>query len=358
MPGEGVFSMSMRFGYRPELDGVRGLAIVMVVLGHAHLWPTGWAFGYGVDIFFVLSGYLITSLLVGEWQASGRVSLSGFYARRARRLLPALAAFLAGLAIVGVVGIELGRISWLGFAVTGLNCLYVTNWFSALHDLGSGNLYVSHLWSLAEEEQFYLVWPLVLIGAFRSQATMRQLRTLVVGVVVFAFVCELYTAARGTVWFYGYSPLSRSTPLAAGCLLAFVPPARLFAGQWIGLGMLTIAVALPVYVHIGGGMLMAPVWRLVVTAAALLLITQAGRLLAWKPLVWVGLISYSLYLWHPLLIHVLPKDRLWSHALAVALSVLAAAASYRWIEQPFRRRRHRAAFEHGTLEPAVAATRA
>jgi peptidoglycan/LPS O-acetylase OafA/YrhL len=327
----------IRLGYRPELDGLRGIAILMVVLGHTHLWPRGWVFGLGVDLFFLLSGYLITLLLLEEWRGTGRISLRGFYIRRARRLLAALAAFMVGLGIVGVVGIELGRINWSGFAITGAQCLYVTNLFSAASSLGTGNLYITHLWSLSEEEQFYLIWPLVLIGALRTQPSVRQLRFLIGGIVAFAFAFELYSTTKSQ-WFYGYSPLSQSTELIFGCLLAVLPRVRIPAGQWIGMALCASAVITP-FPMINWERQSSSLWRLIFMVGGALLITHAGRLFTWSPLVRLGLISYSLYLWHPLFLHVLPKDRVLSHLAAVALSLMTATASYRWIEQPFRRRR-------------------
>ena len=156
-----------RLGYQPALDGIRGVAIGGVLLSHA----TGIAGGaLGVDMFFVLSGFLITTLLLQEWDADGAVSLRSFYVRRALRLLPALGAYVAvvlGMVVFGAASGLLGRHA-LDVALTGAfgTVFYLSNFLKAAGlDLGL----FTHMWSLAEEEQFYLLWPIALVLCLRRR---------------------------------------------------------------------------------------------------------------------------------------------------------------------------------------------
>jgi len=160
---------SPRFSYQPSLDGLRAIAIVLVMLLHAQAMASGaWPYflgGYtGVDIFFVLSGFLITSLLVQEWRDTGRISLRKFYIRRALRLLPALCVLLLVLG----VGVKLfGLYLHVTLATLLAALFYVANWALAFDTLDMGALH--HTWSLSVEEQFYILWPLMLIGMLRAR---------------------------------------------------------------------------------------------------------------------------------------------------------------------------------------------
>ena len=171
-----------RYAYRPALDGVRAIAVVAVLLYHGRV---GWAQGgyLGVDLFFVLSGYLITTLLVTEFSGTSGIALTQFWLRRARRLLPALFVVLVGCALYSVFLVDASQVAKIrGDAIASL--LYVANW----HFIFSGASYfdqftlpspLRHMWSLAIEEQFYLVWPLVILGGLRLVGrTRRHWRTL------------------------------------------------------------------------------------------------------------------------------------------------------------------------------------
>src|SRR4051812_31140019 len=199
----------MELGYRPALDGLRAVAITLVVSLHAFRWPNG---GYlGVDLFFVLSGFLITTLLLEEHHATGRISLSRFYLRRARRLLPALFVMLAAYSAWSLTtqGVDPTR-----YVLEGV--LYCTNYFLAYRGQLSP---IEHLWSLAEEEQFYLLWPLLLIGLLLWRRRVMGIFLIVVfGLLVWNEVWQTHHHANGLRLDYGID--TRSDGLVVGCLLA------------------------------------------------------------------------------------------------------------------------------------------
>lgn len=286
-------------GYRPELDAVRGVAVLLVLLAHLRLPGFDNAGTVGVTLFFVLSGYLITGLLMAEHRGSGRVDLRAFYVRRARRLLPAL------IAVTGVV-VGLGLASPEAAAAA---FLYVGNWWYALGgDLGS----LSHTWSLAIEEQFYIAWPIVVI-LLRGNA--RRL------VIAAGIGVALVLAAR-----YG---LPIDDPRAPTRTLRF-------DAILLGCAMALTAVRVPSWGILGGLVLivaaMVAGFRDSITLATLgsVLVVVTWR---WAPrsLVRLGEISYGLYLWHFPVTLALPP------LVAAPLSLLLALVSERWIERPFRR---------------------
>jgi peptidoglycan/LPS O-acetylase OafA/YrhL len=340
--------VAQRLGYRPALDGVRAVAISGVVAWHFFGVPKGGAFG--VDLFFVLSGFLITNLLVEERLSTGSVDLRAFYGRRARRLLPALAVMLAVyLSIADARHLEPGRNLLIG----GLSSVgYMSNigmafWKSSM---AAG---LSHTWSLSAEEQFYLVWPVMLLAALRRGRR-----------VAIATVCLVIAGAevRGLTLPHGdrqaFGPEYRSTiALAIGCLFALLPPAKTLqvllrrltpvAVFLVGVGLLTNLSLHFAYWHV------LFCFSSVIVIVSLLEPNLLTSLLGKPPVAWVGKISYSLYLWHlPILfmlgLTIAGSDRTGRRVLALALSVAAATASYYLIEMPIRRRaRLRQRFEHG-----------
>jgi peptidoglycan/LPS O-acetylase OafA/YrhL len=326
-------------GHRPALDGLRGIAIAVVVLGHLGIVRGNW---YGVDLFFVLSGYLITTLLLEEHERHGGIDLRGFYARRVRRLLPALIALLAILGVIAIVATEAGRMSVADLKAsffTGILALiFSTNFVTdelTFHPASA----LGQLWSLAEEEQFYLLWPMILILLLRGNrkvaiVTLTALLTL----AEWRFLSmELTDRHFGRVYFW---PDTHAAPLVAGCLIAFLPAHRV--ARWLALPALFLFAYAVLSVHDGVGVGPYLEWTPVVTACCAVMVVAAvsggafARALAWKPLAGLGLISYSLYLWHgPFVFHLLPHDK----PLALVCSLAAAVLSYRFIEKPFRRRR-------------------
>lgn len=316
-----------RLGYVPALDGLRAIAIAGVV--GTHYWGIPMAGGLGVDLFFVLSGFLITTLLLEEHAATSRIHLLAFYGRRARRLFPALAVLLAVYLVVtegrGARTVELAGL-YAGNLVRG----YSTNDPLVGSPLG-------HLWSLATEEQFYLLWPCLLILLLRLRRAVPVLAALLVAVVAWrAFL--VHTGAP--VHRIQYAPDARADGLLAGCVLAClrakfrlrVPEPLAVAGLAVlGLAMIAGPV-LPGYQDVTRTMVGLAGCVLV---AAAVTETPLAQALSARPLVWLGKISYSLYLWHfPILAATGGRP-----LIALPASLAAAWLSYRFIETRFRRRR-------------------
>ncbi|MGH3127386.1 MAG: acyltransferase family protein [Gaiellaceae bacterium] len=336
-----------RLGYQPALDGLRAVAITSVVSVHAFGFPASG--GLGVDLFFVLSGFLITTLLLDERARSGSVSLVGFYRRRALRLLPALLVFVAVYLVVALLVATTSRETTsghLGGALVGI--LYVSNLVQAGgSDLPDG---LVHLWSLSAEEQFYLLWPALLLGSlivFRRRLWPLA-AMLVAGIVaVQALQFSLLFGAAPSVRLV-YGPDARAGSILVGCLLAVVLSRRVRPV----LGWRTSAVALAVFVVIlftslERATFAGPMLIFGCACAALVVIaldpqSVLGRVLSVAPLVGLGKISYSLYLWHmPILVWFgAHNGRLeLRDGAAVAVALVAALASYHLVERPFLRRK-------------------
>jgi peptidoglycan/LPS O-acetylase OafA/YrhL len=324
---------------RPALDGLRGLAIAAVVCMHAFRYPRGGA--SGVDLFFVLSGYLITAILLREHDTRGAVSIRAFYRRRARRILPALLTMLSVISIV-LLGSSLdGRNVTkpaLGIAAA---LTFSTNFVLGLAHTGTS--YLLPLWSLAVEEQFYLVWPLLLVFLLRGH------RGWMVGALVLLIGAS--TTARIILPQLGasepridYLPDTRAVGIPIGCLCAVLlaSPASQHvrrAVRWlVPLAVLIIALETA---FISGT---APLWLTLFTMSVAVLIVRThdegswtARALAWKPLSGLGLVSYSLYLWHmPILVGLgLVGRGIEGELVGVALAVGAAVLSYRFVERRF-----------------------
>ncbi|HEX2577179.1 MAG TPA: acyltransferase family protein [Aquihabitans sp.] len=350
--------------HRPLLDGTRGV-MMCVVLGY-HLegstkLPGAWV---SMDFFFVLSGYLITTLLVKEYTERGRLDLRTFFRRRVRRLGPALLATLAGVfAIAGVLG---GADKFPELRVDGLATLfYVANWrfiFSAQSYFASFDLSpLRHAWSLAIEEQFYLVWPLVFLGlAYVTRFDKRKM-LVGLGVALAASVLWMRHLSLGTVdlsrAYYGTD--TRGQGLIVGSMMALVlwrdrwdtPRARVVA-SWLGTAALAGLVVMMFLftdhsraVYTRGGFLL-----ITVTAAVFIFgCARAER----GPLAWIfgnpvsrhmGFVSYSFYLWHwPIIVFMSPQRLDWSpvvlDAARVAVALALAEATYWFLEKPIHQQR-------------------
>lgn len=303
--------------YRPELDGIRGIAILLVLASHVHVpWMAGGGM-VGVTLFFVLSGYLITGLLRDEVERTGKVDLRAFYVRRIRRLLPALVALLA-------VVLALGLATPLQ---AGLALLYVGNlWQAVGGDLGT----LAATWSLSVEEQFYLVWPALFILG-------RGSRWLVYALAMGIAVSVL---SRLTVIGSDLAPNRTDIRMDAilwGCVLAFVP---LRLPIWPAVVALAFVVILQPDAYMIGFTLAA--------LGSLAIVSQARPgVLSSRFLVRTGQLSYGLYLWHMPVTWVLVRP-VFEPATALAVIVVtftAALISERWIERPFRDVRARVVIE-------------
>nr|WP_264029949.1 acyltransferase family protein [Cellulosimicrobium sp. SH8] len=344
---------------RRDVQGMRALAVGVVVV--YHLWPSLLPGGFvGVDVFFVISGYLIIGSLVRELSRTGRVRLADFYARRIRRLLPASTLVI----VVSVVGtlLLLPESQWrkvLSSALT--SALQVQNWVLAYgpDEYAQATAEVSpfqHFWSLAVEEQFYLVVPLLMVvAALVARRTGRASRRVVTAMLAVTFVASLvwsvFLSATEPAVAY-FVTTTRAWELALGGLVALLGARVRSRRAGAALGVVgLVAVLVPAATY--STSMAFPGWIALVPTlgTALLLVSGAtsgpstgvARALSARPLVYVGDISYSLYLWHwPIIVFALVvvggAQLTAPLALAVlALSVLAAVASTRWVEAPFRR---------------------
>jgi peptidoglycan/LPS O-acetylase OafA/YrhL len=331
----------------PEIDGLRSLAIVPVVLYHAgwSILPGGFV---GVDIFFVISGYLITRILDSEIAAGG-ISLSDFYERRARRIMPALFVMVAACIVAAVIILLPEDLVLFGRSLV-FTILFGSNVYFYKHtgyfDAAADSYAMLHTWSLAVEEQFYLVFPLVLMLA-ASRFGLR--RWVVVAVIATAsFVLSVVTSPLSPAFAF-YLPFTRVWELMAGSLLALgvVPAVTVRLAREI-LSILSLAAIIGTILLLREDQVF-PGWVAafpVLGAAGLIHVssgTWAGRMLSLRLLVGIGLISYSLYLWHwPLLVfgsYQLMRPLTVTEGTGIALlAVVCAVLSWRYVERPFRRR--------------------
>ncbi|BBL79498.1 acyltransferase [Rubrobacter xylanophilus] len=363
--------------YLPGLDGMRAVAVIAVLVYHAGaVWLPG---GFlGVDVFFVLSGYLITSLLLAEWRARGRVNLKRFWLRRARRLLPALYLVLVATLAYAVFFLP-GEVAGLRedvLAALG----YVTNWYlifaneSYFEAVGRPSL-LKHLWSLAVEEQFYLLWPLVFLGTAVAWRRRRALLVAVGGAVAsVALMAALYVPDADPSRVY-YGTDTRASALLIGATLAFIwapwrTGRRSFVYSdnrrrylrrrwgWISpaffdlVGLCALFVLLWFFLNVGeydpflyrGGFALAALATAALIAAVVHPYAHMNAgFLGRQPLRWIGQRSYGIYLWHWPVFMVtrpeldVPLDGWRLFALRMATTLVLAELSYRFVETPIRR---------------------
>lgn len=343
---------------RPEIQALRAVAIGCVVA--YHFWPAVLPAGFvGVDVFFVVSGFLITGLLLRDAERFGRIRLGDFYVRRARRILPAAIVVLSASALATLLVVP--RVDWRPFLQQILSStLYVQNWHLARDsqipkraELESTP--VQHFWSLSVEEQFYLVWPLLIILALWLAARYGHRRLLVVAILgastIASFVHGVVLTEQDHNLGY-FSTFARAWEFGVGGLLALAPQivgerlrrTRALA-MWAGLA--AVAVAARTFTDAE----LFPGWIALLPVLGTAAVIWAGMpraafslapVAALRPVQWFGDISYSLYLWHWPIIMFTPyltgqPSQAPVMALLLVLSIAVADASKRWIEDPFRR---------------------
>jgi|HubBroStandDraft_3_1064219.scaffolds.fasta_scaffold01674_4 peptidoglycan/LPS O-acetylase OafA/YrhL/lysophospholipase L1-like esterase len=352
--------------YMPGLDGLRAVAVLAVIAFHEQL---GWAPGglLGVGVFFTLSGYLITDLLLGQWAARGRVALADFWARRARRLLPALFVMVAVIT-AWVTLFDRARLPTLRGADAAA-ATYSSNWYLIIQ----GQSYfarfappqpLDHLWSLAVEEQFYLVWPWLLLAGLLLVRKIRRGRP---GGVAWLALPTMALAA-GSAWAMlalyhpGLDPTrvyegtdTRAAGLLIGAALAMTWPSRrpapgraaravLDVGGFAGLAVIALMIwrtgQYSPFLYRGGLVLLSFASAAVIAAVAVPS-ALTGRVLGCPPLRWLGVRSYGIYLWHyPVIVLTTPAnstENLVRAAWQAAVTIVVAALSWRYIEEPIRR---------------------
>jgi peptidoglycan/LPS O-acetylase OafA/YrhL len=375
---KGGVAQRQELDYVPALDGIRGIAVVAIMGYHGGVFLTGGGF-YSLDTFFTLSGFLITSLIVAEWQKSGHIRLARFWARRARRLLPALLVLL--LFVVGYVALFSPPDMYPGLRGDALSSLfYVANW----HFIVEGSNYFAqtgatspllHTWSLAVEEQFYLVWPIVVLVVLHTRFALRLLLVVsVVGALASAAAMALLFSLTDENRVY-YGTDTRAQSLLVGAALSVgltlwanrrtdhggltsTPSAwsaRTPQGShvFVAVGIAGVAATAALWTLVDvndafafrGGFLLAAVSTACVLASVVVATgSSLARLLAIPPLRYLGRISYGMYLWHfPLFLWITASNTGLSGAalfgLRFACTVGIATVSYYVVERPIRQRR-------------------
>ena len=330
--------------YRPDIDGLRAIAVLLVVNFHA--FPQAMPGGFiGVDIFFVISGFLITGIVVRELEQK-RFSLPTFYVRRIRRIFPALIVVLGATLVLGwlwMLPAAYARLSSDVFASAAFSANIALLLQSGYFDIDSATKPLLHLWSLGIEEQFYLFWPLLLILAARLRLNILAVAS-IIAVASFGLNAALIWSNPVATF---YLPFTRAWELLAGgalaCSWSQFSQTSAASNLRASAGILLIAVAAMVLDTKSA----FPGWWAVlpVAGAALLLSAPAAwgcrHLLTSRPVVWIGLISYPLYLWHwPLLVFFaiikFAPLTLLERELVVGLSFALAWLTYRFVEFPFR----------------------
>jgi peptidoglycan/LPS O-acetylase OafA/YrhL len=314
----------------PSLDGWRAIAVMMVVAHHAGAVASRsggefeaspfWYLGVGVDVFFAISGFLITARILNEWEATGAVNLTNFYLRRAFRILPPANCVLLITVLLGVSGSAWNAISCLTF------------WRNYLPP-GTGSWTTGHFWSLSLEEQFYLIWPCVLLLAGRARAP----RVLFWSIMA---VC----AWRSLILLLWQSPAMmfrtdlRVDGLLWGCLAAFAFR-RIRVPGWALAASIAAAAIISSNYRYGAGLVILPA---AIAASVLATAQRPGSMIAsaldWSPIAWIGRMSYSIYLWQQIFLTPAwqnPRANIdWPIPLRIAALFLIACASYYLIEKP------------------------
>jgi len=348
--------------FRPDIEGMRAIAVGLVLLFHGFGKPFTGGF-VGVDVFFVISGFLITGILLHEQVKDGRISLGRFYARRVRRILPAstlmvLVTIAATYRLLGFIsGNELADdAKWTAVFAANIHFgLIGTDYLGSQRPPSP----LQHMWSLGVEEQFYLVWPSVflllvlVVRRFKRRNVSGVLAVSLLAVIGASLATSVVQTSTNATWAY-FSPATRAWELALGALIAVIGPALSRLPGWVyhaaaalGLaGIMVSALALTRTMPFPGWRVAIPVVSsgLLIWAGCGNPQTVVGRALSVRPMQWIGARSYSLYLWHwPILMvaeqyagHHLSA---WQNAGLLLAAVAASATSYRFVENPVRNSR-------------------
>lgn len=325
-----VFALLVSMQRIPSLDGLRAVSITLVILSHLVMWrhvsaDLAGSYGtLGVHVFFVLSGYLITNLLLREYERSSTVSLRDFYIRRAFRIFPAAFVFLAV-----VIALYWRQMRWYHVAAA---LAYVANM-----DLSRPWMF-GHLWSLSIEEQFYLLWPFAVKKWYRHRSII--LLCVFLGAPLFRTALYAFKVRNGVA---GSLPVY-ADQLAIGCLLAIFAPRLPKISRHLALGMLLVLIFVPWFPGSSPArtlcklFLLGPILHVSIAGLVLHVIQVPYRALNWSPVAWLGKISYSLYLWQ----EVFCSNPTLKLGYALVLPALACAClSYYLVEQPMLRLREK-----------------
>lgn len=346
-------------GYRPELDGFRGISIILVFIHHVFhsILPGGFL---GVDMFFVLSGFLITSLLLQEWHFDRKISLKNFYIRRLFRLMPAV--FFISLLLFGYAFAFLDESAASNtFKGIWLTLSYNSNWFYAFN-FASANNPLGVTWSLAIEEQFYLVFPVLLYFALRYKFSNRQIVSiLIVSIILIAVHRKILADQGASTQLLYYSSDTRADALLIGCVTAFVYSYNLLPFKKIeGYLKIFAVISLIFLIFMNAtadasdtilyNQALYSFVALAVSALLIILLVYKARFavkaLSFAPLVWIGRVSYGLYLWHWTIRYFVYGNKILPESYAQLAFVIFASffftiLSYYCIEKPFLKLKNR-----------------
>ena len=353
--------------YIPSIDGLRAFAVLAVILYHLNV-PFAQGGLLGVTVFFVISGYLITGLLTAEWDSSHAINLPQFWLRRVRRLFPAIVTVIVVMAALFTFLSPVLLTKMRPDIVPGL--FWFENWWYILRDISYFDAIgapspLTHFWSLAIEEQFYLVWPLILLGVFKAGVGKKNVRRIcLVLALISALVMALLYNPSGDPSRVYYGTDTRAFSLLIGAWLSFVWPGTQLteestrnasASSVLVLdiaGLVAFAGIVVMCVFVSGfsdfmyygGLVLCSVLTAVVIAALAHPRSRLARVAELKPFVWVGLRSYGMYLWHfPIilllaqLLNVKGVYPWWFDVLVIAIVFAVSAASYTFIENPIRK---------------------
>jgi len=360
----------LRLGYRPALDGLRAVAVLAVMLHHSGLLPGGWL---GVDVFFALSGFLITTLLLEEYERTGEVSLRRFYLRRALRLLPALLGVLVVFGAVIITKSEAGEVTSVVLRLMAV-LFYVANWAMMY---GFGLYPLAHMWSLAVEEQFYAVWPLAMLVLLRKVRNTTTVGLVVCAGMVGSTAWRALLGHRHVALSWLYQGLdTRADSILMGCVLALVTSWRLMPDsapvamgrRWagaagaIGLCLLFAGARYPRDFEEHFASTLTALAATLVICQLLSPGSRLARFFETRPLVGIGRISYGLYLWHfPVFfaLGVLPGAGFDPVSLGFAWLITFAVCivSFKFLELPALSLKSRLAGQSPVAAPTVATDR-